>query len=318
MTQTDRTDALRGALVERMPAPVVKLGRRVWAGLHPVSMVTREPGAVRWFRRAVLRQKPVLYHFEIHITDHCNLNCKGCAHFSNLCAPSFADIEEFETDMRAMARNFSAVRQIYLLGGEPLLHPRVTEFVRSSRDIFPRTRIYLMTNGTLVMKMEDEFWEALAESQVTLLCDAYPIGLPVQDIDARGREFGATVEWTRSRTEFFKIPIDLAGGNDPAASFDACQGYNNCPIVRDGRLYPCAYVAYADVFSEYFGLEGLHPTEKDSVDVRDAEDPDALMEFLSSPVPWCAHCNASARTFFAWGRSRRDMSEWVEDPSGIA
>ena len=57
--------------------------------------------AVVWFRRAVLRRKPVLYHFEVHITDHCNLNCKGCAHFSNLCKPTFADLDEFEADMSA-------------------------------------------------------------------------------------------------------------------------------------------------------------------------------------------------------------------------
>ena len=39
-------------------------------------------------------------------------------------------------------------------------------------------------------------------------------------------------------------------------SFYGCQGFNNCPIVRDGRLYPCAYAAFADVFREHASLRG--------------------------------------------------------------
>jgi len=274
-------------------------------------MVSREPRALTWFRRTLLHQKPVLYHFEIHITDHCNLNCRGCAHFSNLCRPTFADLSDFESDMRGMASNFSAVRQIYLLGGEPLLHPDVGSFVRVSREVFPRTRIYLMTNGTLVMKMPDEFWRALAAAQVVLLCDSYPIGLPVEDIDAKGEAFGVTVEWTVPREEFFKIPIDPAGGHDVAASFSGCQGYNNCPIVRDGRLYPCAFVAYADVFRERFGIEGLSVGPADWIDIRTGGDPEAVAEFLRHPVPWCGNCDMGARSFYSWGRSSRDISEWI-------
>ncbi|PKQ21426.1 MAG: hypothetical protein CVT65_18630, partial [Actinobacteria bacterium HGW-Actinobacteria-5] len=105
------------------------------------SMVSRELAPVVWFRRVILRRKPVLYHFETHITDHCNLNCKGCSHFSSLCPSAFADIDEFSADMHRMANLFSAVRQIILLGGEPLLHPELIAFLRVAREAFPATRI---------------------------------------------------------------------------------------------------------------------------------------------------------------------------------
>lgn len=276
-----------------------------------ISMVSRDPALVTWFRRVVLRRKPVLFHFEIHITDHCNLNCKGCAHFSNLCPPTFADLGEFEADMRGMARLFSGVRQIYLLGGEPLLHPQVAGFVRSARAIFPDTRISLMTNGVLVTRMNEEFWTALAQTGVILLCDSYPINLPVAEIDRLGQEHGVTVEWTIPRKEFFKIPIDPAGGHDAAESFAACQGFNNCPIVRDGRLYPCAYAAFADVFADRFGLEGIDATSADSISVRDETDGNAVMDFLLQPIPWCAHCDMASREFYEWGRSSRSLDEWT-------
>lgn len=280
-----------------------------------VSMVSREPRIVVWFRRVVLRRKPVLYHFEVHITDHCNLNCKGCAHFSNLCPPTFADLAEYEADMKTMARMFSKVHQIYILGGEPLLHPEVASFIRASREAFPETRLYLMTNGTLVMRMNDDFWEALASTRVILLCDSYPIGLPVEQIEAKAREYGAIVEWTEQREQFFKIPIDPAGGHDVVESFGKCQGYNNCPIIRDGKLYPCAYVAFADVFKARFGLEGLEVTERDFISFRDEEDSEKIMRFLTNPVPWCANCDMDSRFFYEWGRSKRTADEWIKPPA---
>jgi len=276
------------------------------------SMVSREPGWLVWFRRRILRRRPVLYHFEVHITDHCNLNCKGCAHFSNLCPPTFADLSEFESDMNRMASLFSAVHQIYLLGGEPLLHPQVADFVRVARRVFPHTRIYLMTNGKLVTRMKEDFWAALAETGVILLCDSYPIGLPVDEINALGKKHGVTVEWTIEREEFFKIPIDPQGGHDTESSFRRCQGFNNCPIIRDGRLYPCAYAAYSDVFRERFGIESLEATPADSVSIRDEPDPERVIEFLRNPVPWCGYCDMDSREFYTWGRSERTIEEWTK------
>jgi MoaA/NifB/PqqE/SkfB family radical SAM enzyme len=252
-----------------------------------------------------------LFHFEVHLTDHCNLNCKGCAHFSNLCPPTFADLGEFEADMQHMASIFSRVKQIYLLGGEPLLHPKVAEFVRVARKAFPKTKIYLMTNGTMVMRMNDDFWDALHETKTILLCDSYPINLPVIEINLMGKEHRVKVEWTAQRKEFFKIPIDPAGGHDAASSFKRCQGYNNCPIIRDGRLYPCAYTAFADVFREMFGVGGLQVYPTDSIGIRDEPDPEQVIEFLRNPVHWCSNCDMDRREFYEWGRSKRDISEWT-------
>lgn len=303
-----------GRLAESvLPGPLAELLReRVRRRFYrSISMVSRERPSVAWFRRVVLRRKPVLHHFEIHITDHCNLNCKGCAHFSNLCPPTFAEVDEFEREMRAMASHFSAVTQIYLLGGEPLLHPEVATFVRIARSAFPETRIYLMTNGLLVTRMGDDFWEALRETGVVLLCDSYPINLPVEEIGRLGKEHGVEVEWTEQREEFFKIPIDPEGGHDAAESFRSCQGFNNCPIVRNGRIYPCAYAAFADVFSERFDLAGLEAGSADSISIGPESSGDAIMRFLLEPVPWCTHCDMGSREFYTWGRSARSVDEWT-------
>ena len=276
------------------------------------SMVSRRSAFTRWFSTRVLGKRPQLYHFEIHITDHCNLNCKGCGHFSNLCPPTFLGLEEFESDMSAVAARLD-VEQIFLLGGEPLLHPQVSEFARVARRCFPDSRIYLMTNGTLVTRMKDEVWSALVETSTILLCDLYPIELPVDEIDALGAARGVTVEWTGYRKEFFKLPIDLSGGQDAANSFKRCEGLCNCAMVRHGRIYPCAYAAYADVLAEKFGLSGLEAGAADSMALHNGSDGQEIMDFLMKPIPWCRHCDYDSFTMYPWGRSQRQLDEWITE-----
>lgn len=333
-------EPVRKALVSAAPDPLVGWARRSlsrdfdplvsvaresaprrWFWRHVMrrylpSMVSRQTRLTRWFSTRVLGRRPRLFHFEIHITDHCNLNCKGCGHFSNLCEPSFLGLDAFRSDMTAVAQRLD-VEQVFILGGEPLLHPRVEEFVRVARTCFPTTRIYLMTNGTLVTRMGPTFWRALAETDTVLLCDLYPIQLPRGRIDARGAESGVKVEWTGYRDKFFKLPIDVEGRQDAADSFKRCSGVCNCPMVRDGRIYPCAYAAYADVLSTRFGLEGIEADDADSRSVHDDSDPRELMDFLLGPIPWCRHCDFDSFSMFPWDRSRRELSEWVCEPAAV-
>jgi len=275
------------------------------------SFVTREPESVIWFRRVVLRRKPVLYHFEVQLTDHCNLSCKGCPSFSSLRPPAFADLAEFESDMQHMANIFSKVKQIHLLGGEPLLHPEVGEFCRAARRIFPKTRIYLRTNGTMVMRMNEEFWSTLSANKIILLCDPYPVGLPIIEIKFQGKAHHVKVEWTDLRQELFKVPIDPKGGHHAPSSFSKCQGHNNRPLLRDGRLYPCAFIACADVFRESFGVSGLEVYAIDWIGIRDEPDAEQVFAFLRKPVHWCSNCDMDNSEFYEWGPSSHHISEWT-------
>lgn len=276
-----------------------------------IGLVSRSSRPRLWFERRVLRRRPTLFHFEIHVTDHCNLNCRGCTHFSNISPKWFADIDEFAREMRRMSELFGHVEQIYLMGGEPLLHPQIERFITVAREAFPRTRLYLMTNGLLVTRMPETFWAALAANSTVLLCDDYPIDLPKDEIALRAAEAGVTLEWTVPRLDFFRVPIDPAGGHDPVDAFHRCQGYNNCPIVRAGRLYPCAVIAYSDVLADRFDVQGLASKEGSSVDIFSVDDGWEVLDFMLRPVEWCSHCDFGSITFERWGRSTRAAGEWL-------
>ena len=316
--------AARSFVRRRYDLPAVVAGKGRWGRwfstsvrrlYDPPSMVSRQSALARWVSVDVKGQLPTLYHFDIHITDHCNLNCKGCVHFSSICEPRFADPEEFADDMHAMAARLR-VEQIFLLGGEPLLHPRVDEFVGIARDCFPDTRICLVTNGVLLMKMGESFWRALAGSNTVLICEAYPISLPTEAIRARAADYGVQLEWT-GHGKFYKLPIDPDGTQDPKDSFRRCSGITNCPLYKDGRLYPCAYPAYVDAFSRRFGLTGLVATDADSISVRD-NDGASIMEFMRRPVPFCRHCDFDHFEEYPWDHSKRTIDEWTVSGTGPA
>ena len=41
---------------------------------------------------------------EIHLVEHCNLNCFGCNHFSQLANEGYTDINEYDKDMKQLAK----------------------------------------------------------------------------------------------------------------------------------------------------------------------------------------------------------------------
>ena len=41
--------------------------------------------------------------FEVHIVEHCNLNCKQCEHFSPLAEKSYLPVERYERDCRRLS-----------------------------------------------------------------------------------------------------------------------------------------------------------------------------------------------------------------------
>ena len=296
---------LPGAAVERLRSTLL---RRYYVE----SLISKESRSKRLLRRTFTMKRPALFHLDVHVTDHCNLNCKGCEHYSSISDPVFAELPQTVRELERLAELFDNIEQIYVLGGEPLLHPRVAAFVHETRRIFPRTRLYVMTNGVLVTRMPDSFWRTMHAENATLLCDSYPINIDHKKIDALGHRHGVNIEWMKPAEQFFKIPLDVSASCDPAKSFDRCRGLSNCAIVRDGRLYPCAHAAYAHIPAKKFGLENIEPGEDDSIDIFGDVTGDQVIDFLTTPVPWCAHCDFDSFERYEWSRGQGEADEWLK------
>lgn len=97
--------------------------------------------------------------FDVIAAEHCNLNCKGCGSMSPLAEEKFLDLNVYENDLRRLSELSGGVmHHINILGGEPLLHTEIKKIIKITRKYFNYGNIYLVTNGILLPKMDDEFW----------------------------------------------------------------------------------------------------------------------------------------------------------------
>jgi organic radical activating enzyme len=97
---------------------------------------------------------------EFNLTEHCNLRCTHCDHASSILPTRFADLESFTRDIAVLSTVLQA-GELKFLGGEPLLHPRLVDFLKVAKDAGIANRLILVTNGVLLHKAPAELWELI-------------------------------------------------------------------------------------------------------------------------------------------------------------
>lgn len=254
-------------------------------------------------------------NFEVHITDHCNLNCKGCYHFSPLSDESFLSVEEFEQDIKRMAVLCKdRVWHITLLGGEPLLHPRVTDFFYIFRKYFKSCELELLTNGLLLRQMDDRFWNACSENDVILSCTRYPVKVDYEMLEKMADSHQLRMVYHNDidagKKMLIKYPFDIEGKQPIEWNYAHCTRSNKCITLKHGRLFTCPMAAHAHIAKDFFGLN-MELSDKDSIDIYCVQSFEEITNFLITPIPFCRYCNLKIKPEQQeWEVSKREIEEW--------
>lgn len=250
----------------------------------------------------------ILDYLEIHLADHCNLNCKGCGHFSPLSEEKFTDFITFRKDFIRLKELFDNIFKIRLMGGEPLLHPDVLIFLEFTRFIFPDARISLVTNGLLLPMQSEIFWEKCFRNNIVIEITKYPIKLDFESIEKKGGSSLVKIEIGEMKTHFYK-GINIEGNSDPSTAFHSCQLKFKCPFLKGGKIFICAFPALVHVFNKYFA-QSIPLKKEDSIDIYDNINASDILDFLNRPSPICCWC-LSDWPIFKWKPSERKIDEWV-------
>lgn len=270
---------------------------------------------------AMVRSMPrTTLRFAFAVTQHCDLNCAGCARFSPLAEPEYADVEETERDFKRLSELFGArnVSLIQLMGGEPLLHPELTRFFDIARREFPHAQISLVTNGLKLLAQPEEFWLSCKNNGIFVTPTKYPIPLDYEAIEAVARKyeviyyyFDNQKEPVKTLTKFTKDPFSTVSGSN---EFLVCGEANGCINLSHGRLYTCGWPPYVKHFNKYFGPLFVE-TPEDSIDIYQASSAQEILEFLSKPIPFCRYCRISKNDYnIPWHQSKKDINEWIRMP----
>lgn len=256
---------------------------------------------------------------DVHVADHCNLRCKGCVHFAPLAQKHCLDLGDYEADLRKLATIpgiESYFRGLYLMGGEPLLHPRIADVITLTRRMLPNIRIVLATNGIFLRRMDDEFWDALVNCGVELHLSEYPINVDYDGLVGMAKARGAYVDFAMDLTErdagkaaFLKIAVDPEGGQDPVRSFNSCFFGGSFMQLSGGSIWNCQVAAHHATLDAAFGWK-MTSGPADELPLASVTSIDDIELFRRSAHPMCRYCANDQMGIVTWGRSRRDEREW--------
>ena len=257
-------------------------------------------------------------YFEVHLTDHCNLNCRGCDNFSPLAEENYVDKKSFSSDFRQLSELANdRITKIRLLGGEPLLHPSINYFLKTSRKYFPRAEIRLTTNGIKLTSMPKSFWEACKENNIIIEITYYPINLNRDEIMKIAKESEVTVV-PFDRTDkvvktSYRNPLKEEKIGNAKENYRKCYQRGRCMSLKNGKVYPCTCIPNVCHFNKYFD-KNLEVTEGDYINIYEVKRIEEIEEFLETEVPFCSYCDIKGRkTGITWDTSELDIGEWLNE-----
>ncbi|WP_312353853.1 4Fe-4S cluster-binding domain-containing protein [Aminipila sp.] len=256
-------------------------------------------------------EKPYLVHLETHVCDYCNLGCKACNNFSPFVrGQSCASIEQYEEDLKRMAKLVSHIGRLFLLGGEPFLEPELScQFIKVSRRYCPKSELRLLTNGLLLLKMTDEFWQCIKEFNVIIHISAYPPTMEkIHEAELLLKEKKVSYIIARE-VEFFVKHWTLYPFEDAEFNNIYC-GSAGCHYLRDGKFSKCPDA----ILIEHLDKElGTHLKSEDSIDIYKNVDPWEMVKELNAPIDLCKYCSFKRLERVTWGQIEEepDISDWI-------
>jgi organic radical activating enzyme len=250
--------------------------------------------------------------FQIHLVNHCNLNCISCAHYAPLADQKYLDVEIFRSDMKRLSLlSNGEIELIDLMGGEPLLHPAVEEIMHISRDNF-HGEIRIITNGILLLNQSIDFWETCRMDDITIVLSRYPINIDLNVIKQLVQQYNIKFVVRAEYGEFknwFRNHLDIKGTQEVYNNFEKCNNANRTIFLQNGKLATCGAPFLIKHFNEYF-QQNLTVTDKDYIDIYNAKNLHQILTFLSNPIPFCRYCMPD-NIRIKWERSKRNILEWI-------
>lgn len=257
------------------------------------------------------RKEPL--RLEFNVTDTCNLNCVGCTHYSPLAPRTYEPIETLCHSIRALGRSCSAdIKIAYLIGGETLLYPHLTEAMEALREAFPDARLHIFTNGLLIPKMTDDFWQTCRRLDFILSITRYPIRFDYDAAEELCKSKGVAYEIFGDRSladSFFRFALDPSKSQNRRRSHFKCYN-SDCITVIGDRVFPCSISACIGHLNKAHATRFEH-VEGDFINVADVKSARDIKRLRDKAAPFCAYCIQPPATV-TYRQSERKVTEWVE------
>ena len=261
-------------------------------------------------------------NLEYMITTSCDLACPGCDRFID---HGHAFVEKFEDIVSNMEQWFKRLDpdHVTIIGGEPLLHPRIYDILTAARRIFDHAVIEVYTNAFLLPKRPKIFNVLKKIGNAKVSCSIHNKNPKYREIVERnlhqafyskGKWFETSPNTHTCETVVLEVTDPTQGGwydyrrvvdgvlkpwndNDPTSSYKNC-GVNIYPIIYKNKLYKCPPISMVRThltknfmledkdWEPYLKYEGLDP------DCNEQE-LEKFVKNIYEPHSICAMCPAN-------------------------
>ena len=208
------------------------------------------------------------------------------------------------------------LKRIGLLGGEPLLHPDITEIIKMTKKIFSNTEIIIITNGIMLDKMDEEFWKTCSKTRTKILISKFNIKLnkalifkKIMQYKIQACFYGAT---GNEYKKMYHPALDLSGSQNKEEMHKRCwQNKGSCNYYEAGKLYKCTTVGNIETFNKFYN-QNLEVTNNDYIDIYKVKNIAEIEKYFNNTIDFCKYCNINAeKQNLTWEVSKREMSDWL-------
>lgn len=180
---------------------------------------------------------------EINISEQCNLCCKGCDHGMDIITPQHIPLPALLVDLKNASRYFHS-KTLRIIGGEPLLHPDLSQIIHDFQAINIADSIELWTNGLLLDNVSKTNWELLGgiiiskypnilnpwdSATLKEIADKYKVWIHVRDCN--------TFSWSMDNKKNTMVTAKIM--------HNSCRESATCHTIRNGKFYKCVQSAFA-------------------------------------------------------------------------
>ena len=196
------------------------------------------------------------------------------------------------------------------MGGEPLLNKDIALILRGLRTTFKSNKISIVTNGLLLERMRDSFWESVRLNDIEIRITVYP-NVNIEHILnlVKGKNVRYSIYGTRVMAKQWRSYLLNEKGGNKVLNYYHCSVIKSCWQLYDGKIIGCSTSAYAFNLNRKFGsnfqLEG-----KDYLRVDESLSRRKLFWFAFRVKNFCRYCVFPAKET-DWRKSAYSASEWI-------
>ena len=240
----------------------------------------------------------------------CTLACANCNHASAITPHSFLSPESMERDLRLLGRvvhfDFHCLQ-----GGEVLLNKRLLELMDVQERSGIADKYGILTNGTLLDRMTDDFWRKAARPNFELRWSVYPIITDeyLNEMTLKARSFGVDIR--PGRIGAFK-PMLTTHKDGGQHVWNICP-WKKCYTCHEGYFYHCPIAAlFPAQFPERFA-DGPPAHTVDGYPLETLTE-EVLREMLArkNPLKSCEICTGAVVGDWAPWKQVSNREEWIK------